>query len=285
MVKAMGLNTLSVYMMWNHHESRPDVFDFSTENKNLTGFLELAKKHGMNVLLRPGPYVCAEWDFGGLPYYLIKDKMIELRSTDPYFLNRTTVYFSKVAPLIKPYLAPNGPIIMIQIENEYGSWGGDHVYIQALVDIWKRLIGDFEYYHADGDFGIPAGHAPGLNIGINGCLNLNTYKSTQLKYPDAKMVFGGEIYPGWLTHWGEAHMQRQDKSQTVGMFRWFIQNNISFSMYMVHGGSNFGFTNGVNSFLNVHVTSYDYDAPINEHGLNTPKYDDLRTMFKAAVSW
>jgi beta-galactosidase len=285
MIKALGMNALSVYVMWNYHEAKPGLFDFTTENRNLRGFLTLAQKHNMSVLLRPGPYVCAEWDFGGLPAWLLKEKQIEVRSLDLTFMSRSKLYIEKMAEQIRPFLAPNGPIVLLQIENEYGSWGNDHNYIASILNLWKAQIGDFEYYHADGDSGVPAGHVAGLSIGINGCANIGCFKNKTAMYPDAKLVFGGEIYPGWLTHWGESSFQHQDKAYTVQLFSFFVNNNVSFSMYMVHGGTNFGFTNGVNSPVNVHVTSYDYNAPINEHGLNTSKYNDLRAMFMKAAPW
>lgn len=239
----------------------------------------------MHVLLRPGPYVCAEWDFGGLPAFLLKDGEIELRSSNKYFMNRTAIFFGRLAREVKPFLGPQGPVVLVQIENEYGSWGSDHGYIQGLLDLWRGLIGDFEFYHADGYGMLAAGHVQGLSVGINGGTNLAEYQQARRTYPDAKLVFGGEIYPGWLTHWGEKGFQHQDKAQTLALFRFFVQNNLSFSMYMAHGGTNFAFTNGVNSPVSVHVTSYDYDAPINEQGARTPKYDLLREMFKAAVPW
>lgn len=146
----MGLNSLSVYVMWNHHETQRGVFDFENEDRDLAGFLKLAKKHNMKVLLRPGPYVCAEWDFGGLPARLLGIDGIEVRSDNEIYEREVKLYFDALVPVILPFLfANNGPIIMIQIENELGYYSNSSTHSSHLLKMWKKLGVNSEFYYAE----------------------------------------------------------------------------------------------------------------------------------------
>lgn len=293
MIKGLGLNALSVYVMWNYHEVELNKWDFSTENRNLPAFLDLAVKYNISVLLRPGPYVCAEWDFGGFPAYLLENSTsvpISLRSTNPVYLEAVKRYFTVLAPIIRKYDAQfGGPIVLLQIENEYGSFGHDLVYINGLRQMWKDLNVTTEQYHADGPNLVQYSHWTGGNIGVNGAIAESSYANAKSLDPNV-FIFGGEIYPGWLTHWGES-WAGMSVDGAVNEFSTLCNNNRSFSIYMVHGGTNFGFTAGANqqggpaSDYAGHVTSYDYDAPINEQGGVTLKYSALRAVFVKHADW
>lgn len=290
MVKALGMNGLSVYVMWNYHEVEPGVFDFSTENRNLSAFLELAIKYKMAVFIRPGPYVCAEWDFGGMPAWLLENTTAAtVRTNTPQYMAAVKRYFEAIAPILKKYDSKNGgPIQLLQIENEYGSFGNDLTYINALRQIWKDLGVTTDQYHADPSSVLARSHWSGANMGVNNGVTDNDYAIAK-KLDPSVYIFGGEIYPGWLTHWGEPWATRTI-DHVITQFTYLCQNNHSFSMYMVHGGSNFGFTAGANMKnatidYEAHITSYDYDAPINEQGSVTAKYNALRALFLRYADW
>ncbi|EAR92719.1 glycosyl hydrolase family 35 protein (macronuclear) [Tetrahymena thermophila SB210] len=288
-IKALGLNTLSVYIMWNHHEVAPGVFDFSSPDRNLRNFLQIALEEQMYVLIRPGPYVCAEWDFGGQPFWLLKEN-VELRSTDPKYIQAITPYINRVAQEIQDYqITRNGTVLMVQIENEFGYYGSDNTYPLKLKQIWDdtKMI-QVPYYTADGGSQINTGHVPGAAFGLNPGTHENDYQyahSIEFNMP----VMSSETYPGWLTHWADNWAGR-DISSTVSEFENLVWNQHSFSMYMVFGGSNFGLTAGANNdnsdtAFQPDITSYDYDAPINEQGAPTDKFYALREMFKSHFNW
>jgi beta-galactosidase len=177
MIKGLGMNALSVYVMWNYHEVQPGVFDFQTENKNLPAFLDLAAKYKMVVFIRPGPYVCAEWDFGGMPAWLLQNTTaITVRTNTLEFMTAVKKYFEAIAPIIKKYDSKNGgPIQLLQIENEYGSFGSDLGYINALRQIWKDLGVTTDQYHADPAQGLAKSHWSGGNMGVNNAVSDNDY--------------------------------------------------------------------------------------------------------------
>lgn len=151
MAKAMGCNTIAVYVFWNYHESNPGVFDFKTENRDIAQFIKICQEEGMWVLLRPGPYVCGEWDLGGLPPYLLKIPDIRLRCMDSRYMTAVKRYVSKLSQVIRPLLCTNGgPILMIQVENEYGSYGNDKTYLKTLHEYWVQNEITVPFYTADG---------------------------------------------------------------------------------------------------------------------------------------
>ncbi|KAL4497831.1 hypothetical protein ABPG72_000586 [Tetrahymena utriculariae] len=290
MIKALGLNTLSVYIMWNYHEIHPGVFDFESDDKNLRNFLQIAKEEQMYVLIRPGPYVCAEWDFGGHPYWLLKDENIELRSTDPKYLEAITLYLNRVAQEIEDYqITKNGTIILLQVENEFGYYGKNNKYPIKLQEMWEST-GKIKvpYYTVDKWIFSKIGHVKGAAFGLNpGTLDIG-YWYTHLLEKDMP-VMSSETYPGWLTHWGQNYQGKSTKD-TVKMFENIVRKRHSFSIYMVFGGSNFGLNAGANNnqfntLFQPDITSYDYDAPINEQGAATEKYYALREMFQTYFKW
>ncbi len=282
MAKAMGCNTISVYIFWNYHEPEEGVYDFSTANHNLKEFFRLIQEEGMWLIVRPGPYVCAEWELGGIPPYLLRIPDIKLRCMDPRYMTAAERYIGKLAEQIKPYMITNGgPLLMIQIENEYGSFGNDRNYMMRLKEAWKSNGVDIPTFTGDGPttYMLEAGSLPGSAVGLDSGSSLKDFELAAKMNPGVP-VFSSETYPGWLTHWGEK-WARPDTSELLKEVKFLMDNKKSFNFYVIHGGTNFGFTAGANSGgkgYEPDVTSYDYDAPINEQGNPTPKYYALRNL-------
>jgi beta-galactosidase len=282
MAKAMGCNTISIYIFWNYQEAEQGVFDFSTGNHNLKEFFKIVQDEGMWLLVRPGPYVCSEWDLGGIPPYLLRIPDIKLRCMDPRYMAAVERYLIKLAKEIKPYLITNGgPILMLQIENEYGSFANDRNYISRLRDIWKDNGIDVPTFTGDGPGTnmLEAGSLPGSATGLDPGNSLAQFELANKINPGVP-VFSSETYPGTLTHWGEK-WAKPDTTKLLKDVKFLMDNKKSFNLYVVHGGTNFGFTAGANSAAKGYepdVTSYDFDAPINEQGQATPKYMALRKL-------
>lgn len=283
MAKAMGCNTIAMYVFWNYHESTSGVFDFSTGNKDIAEFIRLCQQEHMWVLLRPGPYVCGEWDFGGLPPYLLSNQKIHLRTSDTAYMHAVGRYVKRLSKEIKPLLCTHGgPILMVQLENEYGSYGNDRIYLQQLKQLWEHNGINVPFYTSDGPDAalLEAGAVPGAAIGMD---SGNSDADFDLAHRIAPGVpsFSGETYPGWLTHWTE-QWQHPGTDGIVKQVKYLMDHNRSFNLYVIHGGTNFGFTAGANAFNQTQfqpdVTSYDYDAPINEQGRPTEKYYALRDL-------
>jgi beta-galactosidase len=282
MAKAMGCNTIAAYVFWNYHETAPGRFDFSSGNHNIAQFIRIAQQEGMWVLLRPGPYVCAEWELGGIPSYLLRINDIKLRCSDPRYMQAVERYVQRLAREIKPLLVTNGgPIVMVQVENEYGSYGNDKNYLQRLKQLWQQNGINVPFYTADGptSFMLEAGSLPGVAVGLDSGGSEDDFALARKMNPGVP-VFSSETYPGWLTHWGEK-WARQDTAGIVKEVKFLMDHHHSFNLYVVHGGTNFGYMAGANSGgkgYEPDVTSYDYDAPINEQGNPTPKYYALRRL-------
>jgi beta-galactosidase len=283
MARAMGCNSIAVYIFWNYHESSPGNFDFVSENRNIAEFIRICKEEGMWVLLRPGPYVCAEWDFGGLPTYLLKIPDIKIRCMDGRYMTAVNRYITRLAKEVVSLQCVNGgPVLMVQVENEYGSFGNDRKYMKALKSIWMKNGIQVPFYTSDGptDYMLEAGSLPGAAIGLDsgtGDEDLGHAKKQDPSVPS----FSSETYPGWLTHWNEK-WARTDTADIKKELTYLLQKQKSFNLYVVHGGTNFGFTAGANAFSATQyqpdVTSYDYDAPINEQGRPTAKYFFIRDL-------
>ena len=309
MCKALGMNTLCLYVFWNIHEQREGVFDF-TGNNDVAAFCRLAQKNGMYVIVRPGPYVCAEWEMGGLPWWLLKKKDIRLRERDPYFMERVKIFEQKVGEQLKPLTIQNGgPIIMIQVENEYGSYGEDKPYVSEIRDCLREIYDQapptapVRASIAGKSNVAPSGAEGGASILLFQCDWSSNFEKNGLDDLTWTMNFGtganiddqfrrlGELRPndpkmcsefwsGWFDKWGARHETRPAKDMVEGMDE-MLSKGISFSLYMTHGGTSFGHWAGANSpGFAPDVTSYDYDAPINEWGLATPKFWELRKMME-----
>ena len=283
MAKAMGCNTIAAYVFWNYHESEPGVFDFQTENHNIARFIRIVQEEGMWLLLRPGPYVCAEWDFGGLPSWLLSIPDIKVRCMDPRYTEAVERYIKSLALQVKKLqVTKGGPVLMVQVENEYGSYGNDREYMKWLQRVWKENGIEVPFYTADGatPFMLEAGSLPDAAIGLDPGVNAANF--AQATHVNSNVPsFCSELYPGWLTHWGEK-WQRPDTASLLKNVKWLMDQKKSFNFYVIHGGTNFGYWAGANAFspsqYQPDVTSYDYDAPINEMGQATPKYYALRNL-------
>ena len=282
MAKAMGCNTISAYIFWNYHESEEGVYDFTTGNHNLAQFITIVQEEEMWLILRPGPYVCAEWELGGIPPYLLRIPDIKLRCMDPRYMAAAERYIARLAEEIKPFLVTKGgPLLMLQIENEYGSFGNDRNYLTRLKELWSELGINVPTFTGDGPttYMLEAGSLPGSAVGLDSGSSPADFELASRMNPGVP-VFSSETYPGWLTHWGEV-WARPDSAELIKEVRFLMDNKKSFNFYVIHGGTNFGFTAGANSGRKGYepdVTSYDYDAPIDEQGNPTPKYMALRDL-------
>ena len=283
MCKALGMNAVCIYIFWNIHEQQEGQFDF-TGNNDVAEFCRLAQKNGLYVIVRPGPYVCAEWEMGGLPWWLLKKKDIKLRERDPYFMERVKIFEEKVGEQLKPLTIQNGgPIIMIQVENEYGSYGEDKPYVSEIRDCLRSIYGkELSLFQCDWSSNFEKNGLDDLtwtmNFGTGANIDDQFRRLGQLR-PDAPKMCS-EFWSGWFDKWGARHETRPAKDMVDGMDE-MLSKGISFSLYMTHGGTSFGHWAGANSpGFAPDVTSYDYDAPINEYGLATPKFWELRTMMQ-----
>ena len=284
MCKALGMNTICLYVFWNIHEQQEGKFDF-TGNNDVAAFCRLAQKNGMYVIVRPGPYVCAEWEMGGLPWWLLKKKDIRLREDDPYFLARVKAFEAEVGRQLAPLTIQNGgPIIMVQVENEYGSYGVNKKYVSQIRDIVKASGFDkVTLFQCDWTSNFENNGLDDLlwtmNFGTGSNIDAQFKRLKQLR-PETPLMCS-EFWSGWFDKWGARHETRPAKAMVEGIDE-MLSKNISFSLYMTHGGTSFGHWAGANSpGFAPDVTSYDYDAPINEYGHATPKFWELRkTMQK-----
>lgn len=282
MAKAMGLNTIAAYVFWNYYEPTEGHFDFSTGNHDLARFLRICQDEHMWVILRAGPYCCGEWDFGGIPPYLLKYPDLKVRCMDPRYIAAVSRYLGRLARVVAPLqITHGGPIVMVQLENEYGSYGNDRIYIKWLHDFWRAHGIDVPFDTSDGPttFMLEAGSYPGCAVGLDSGGSEADFALARRMNPGVP-VFSGETYPGWLTHWGEQWAGNSIEG-IDGQLKFLLSNHHSFNLYVVHGGTNFGFTAGANSGGHGYepdVTSYDYDAPIDEQGRATPKYMAMRAL-------
>ena len=284
MCKALGMNTVCLYVFWNIHEQQEGRFNF-TGNNDVAEFCRLAQRNGLYVIVRPGPYVCAEWEMGGLPWWLLKKKDIRLREPDPYFMERVKLFERKVGEQLASLTIQNGgPIIMVQVENEYGSYGENKAYVSAIRDIVRQSGFDkVTLFQCDWASNFEKNGLDDLvwtmNFGTGADIDQQFRRLGELR-PNAPQMCS-EFWSGWFDKWGARHETRPAKAMVEGIDE-MLSKGISFSLYMTHGGTSFGHWAGANSpGFAPDVTSYDYDAPINEYGQATPKYWELRhTMEK-----
>ncbi|MEO8769577.1 MAG: beta-galactosidase [Ferruginibacter sp.] len=299
MIKAMGLNTVCTYVFWNYHETAAGIWDFTTGNHDIRKFIKLAAEEGLMVILRPGPYACAEWEYGGYPWWLVKNKSLVIRSYNKPFLDSCNTYITKLAEQVKDLQITNGgPVIMIQAENEFGSYVAqrkdisieDHKKYSAAIK--EQLIHaglNVPFFTSDASSLFDAGSIAGALPTANGEDNINNLKKVVNEYHDGTGPYMvGEYYPGWLDHWGEP-FQKIETKDILPQVEKYLKEGVSFNFYMVHGGTNFGFTSGAN-YNNEHdlqpdITSYDYDAPISEAGWATDKYNALRKLFMQYIPY
>ena len=282
-MKALGLNTLCTYVFWNLHEPHPDQFDFSG-NLDLAEYLRMAQAEGLWVLLRPGPYICSEWDFGGLPAWLLADPQMQVRSADPKFLAAAGRYMQRVGREVRELqITHGGPILMVQVENEYGSYGSDKVYLGAIRRMIQDAGLDVSLYTSDGSG--KRNLEGGTLDGVLSVINFGDTSNPEREFTNFAAFrqnvprMCGEFWVGWFDHWGERHHTTPPARSAQGL-EWMLSRGISASLYMVHGGSSFGFMSGANNgrIYEPDISGYDYDSPLDEAGRPTAKFHALREV-------
>jgi len=285
--RAMGLNTIETYAFWNVHEPSPGVYDFSGNN-DIAEYIREAQQEGLYVILRPGPYVCAEWEFGGYPAWLLKDRSMAVRSRNPAFLAAAARWLHRLGEEVAPLQIGNGgPIIAVQVENEYGSYGDDHAYMEEIHrDLVESGFTKAMLYTADGADVLQQGALPELPAAINfGPGDAHRSFGLLKKFHPNGPFLCGEYWDGWFDHWGEKH-ETGDTAQQSDDLKWMLSQGYSVNLYMFDGGTSFGWMNGANSDdkgYHADVTSYDYDVAVGENGELRPKYFAFREIIQQAT--
>jgi beta-galactosidase len=280
--RAMGLNTISTYVFWNAHEPKPGVYDFSGSLDAAT-FIRMAQEEGLYVILRPGPYSCAEWDLGGFPAWLLADPNIVLRGTDSKFMEPAERWLKRLGQELAPLqLARGGPILAVQVENEYGSFGNDKAYVKRIHDALRNAgFTDSLLFTADGGDELAAGTLPDVHAAVNfGPGDAKKEIAKLQKFRPARPVLNAEYWDGWFDHWGEHH-HGTNASEQAKEIDWMLSQGYSINLYMFHGGTSFGFMSGANwdhKEYQPDVTSYDYDSPVSESGVLTKKFYAFRDV-------
>lgn len=280
-LRACGFNAVETYTCWNLHERQEGRFDFSG-GLDVARFVQTAQKLGLYVILRPGPYICAEMDFGGLPSWLLNRPGLALRCNNPLFLQKVAAYYKQLFDRLRPYLGENGGnIIAVQVENEYGSYGNDKDYLRAVAQIYRdNGVNEF-FFTSDGPNQLMLGggslpeYLATANFGSRGKEHFDTLR----RFAPERPVMCTEFWNGWFDHWYEQH-HRRESDETAGQLEQMLRDGGSVNLYMFHGGTNFGFTNGANhdGCYQPTVTSYDYDCPVSECGDLTEKYFAIKRV-------
>lgn len=285
---AMGCNCVETYCAWNMHEKQPGVFDFSGI-LDIGRFIKTAGDMGLMVIVRPGPYICSEWEFGGLPWWIQTDEDMEIRCMNPKYIRCFDRYLDRLCTEIKPYLVTNGGnIIMVQCENEYGYYGDDKEYLNYLKEGFMKRGIDVPLFTSDG-----TSESDILDGAIDGCLaTLNfgsrveeNFKAHDKLFPESpKMCM--EMWNGWFDAWGDEKHHTTSAEDYAKVVDDMLKRG-HLNMYMFIGGTNFGFTSGANHYEKFlpDVTSYDYDACLSECGDVTPKYMAVREVIKKYIDY
>jgi beta-galactosidase len=278
MAKAMGLNTICAYLFWNQIESHEGQFNWDGQ-ADVAEFCRIAQEEGLWVILRPGPYSCAEWEMGGTPWWLLKYDDIKLRTRDPHYLNAVKSYLKEVGRVLGPLqITHGGPIIMAQVENEYGFFGQDAQYMD---EIRKALLDagfDVPLFECNPPDQMKNGMLSNLfqaaNFGSDPADNFTKLRALQPSGP----LLCSEFYPGWFDTWGQPH-HLGNTTKYLGDLEFMLSHDASFSIYMAHGGTTFGLWSGCDRPFKPDTSSYDYDAPISEAGWPTEKFFQTRELF------
>ena len=281
MCKALGMNTLCLYVFWNLHEETPGKYDF-TGNKDIAAFCKLAQKHGMYVIVRPGPYVCAEWEMGGLPWWLLKNDSVQLRTLDPFYMQHVGAFMHEVGKQLEDLqITRGGNIIMVQVENEYGSYGNDKEYLRYIEKLMLDCGTKVMLFTSDGDDNsmLSGGTLPDVFKTLNFGSRASEIFNAMDRFHENTPKMCTEFWCGW----GEEHHTRGSDS-VAGEIKDFLDIDASFNFYMFHGGTNFGFTAGANCYEEYQptVTSYDYCALLTEWGDYAPAYYAVRELLLKA---
>ncbi len=278
MARAMGLNTVCAYLFWNLHEPRPGEFNW-TGQADVATFCRIAQQEGLWVILRPGPYACAEWEMGGTPWWLLKYDDIQLRTRDPHYLDAAKSYLNEVGRVLAPLqITHGGNIIMVQVENEYGFFGKDTAYVDALRQAIVAAGFDVPLFQCNPPDQMKNGLLPGMfqagNFGSDVVKNFQKVRKIQPAGP----LICSEFYPGWFDTWGQPHHLGNPENYLPNL-KTMLDMDASFSIYMAHGGTTFGLWSGCDRPFKPDTSSYDYDAPISEAGWPTPKFFATRDLF------
>jgi beta-galactosidase len=291
-MRAFGLNTVETYVAWNLHEPRPSEFHFDGL-LDIVKFIETAAEVGLKVIVRPGPYICSEWDFGGLPFWLLKDPDMQVRCSYPPYLAAVDRFFDALLPRLMPLQSTRGgPVIAMQVENEYGSYGSDKVYLRHLADGMRSRGIDSFLFTSDGprDGCLQGGTLPDVFKTVNFAFDAKEHLAKLREYQPEGPLMVTEFWSGWFDHWGEEHHISEDGSdsiqRSVETLDEILAAGASVNFYMFHGGTNFGFMNGANCDpepFGADVTSYDYACPLSECGDPSPRFDAYRNILKKYV--
>ena len=281
-LKACGFNTVETYTCWNLHERREGEFDFEGI-LDIERFIKTAEELGLYVIVRPGPYICAEWEFGGLPSWLLRYPGMALRCNDALYLSKVKPFYRELFSRIRPHLAENGGnILAVQVENEYGSYGDDKDYLRKVVEIYHENGINCFLFTSDGTN--PAMLSGGTLEEITAVANFGSAPKEKLgklhAFKPEQPLMCGEFWCGWFDHWYEEHHTR-GAGEIAEMLDEFFDIGASFNFYMVHGGTHFGFTNGANHLGGTYqptVTSYDYCASLTEAGDITETYEAIKKV-------
>src|SRR5439155_17644632 len=282
LARAMGLNTVCAYLFWNLHEPSEGQFVWSGQ-ADAAEFCRIAQDEGLWVILRPGPYTCAEWEMGGLPWWLLKHEDVKLRTRDPRFLDAARRYFTEVGRVLGPMqVTRGGPILMVQVENEYGFFGNDAQYMgdlrQALIDAGF----DVPFFACNPAQHLKDGYRDDLFPAVNfGSDPAGAFKALRAILPKGPLMCG-EFYPGWFDTWGAPH-HTGNTERYLADLEYMLKPGASFSIYMAHGGTTFGLWSGADRPFKPDTSSYDYDALITEAGWTTEKFDRTRKLFAKYV--
>lgn len=282
-LKKAGFNTVETYVCWNLHEPKPTEFDFSGI-LDIERFVETAQKIGLYCIVRPGPYICAEWDFGGFPAWLLQDKNMQIRCMYPDYIACVDRFYKELLSRLVPHLQSNGGnIIAMQIENEYGSYGNDKEYLRHIESLMRECGVDCLLFTSDGNWKnmLSGGSLPDIFKVLNFGSKAKTAFGCMKDFENDGPNMCGEFWCGWFDAWRGIHHTRNHE-EIVKEVKDFLDIGASFNFYMFHGGTNFGFTAGANhnpgKAYEPDVTSYDYCALLNEWGDYTPAYHAVRKL-------
>ena len=281
MGRMMGLNTIETYVAWNEHAPTRGEFD-TTGRLDLARFLREVQEEGMHAIVRPGPYICAEFDGGGFPAWLLRDPAVGVRTLEPRYMAAVNEYLRQVMEIVAPLqIDQGGPVIMLQVENEYGAYGSDHAYLRALTDLFLETGATVPLTTVDQPMAdmLAAGNIPGLHAtGSFGSRATERLAALRRQQPTGPRMCA-EFWCGWFDHWG-AHHHTTDPAVSARELDDLLAAGASVNIYMLHGGTNFGLTNGANDkgVWQPTVTSYDYDAPLDEAGRPTEKFWAFREV-------